>query len=534
MWLFWSSAFTRSPRAVRATAGRNSERRIRFSTDPRGFEYFSRGTKQVNAVYTVYNMKVFSRFRIILLAALFVAIFSPRAEAQSISNIVFSAGASPTSVAPNTPITYTINLTNSSLSVLSNVTVSNTWSQTVFISSAQLTFPSGGFVVITTNGNSLVFNLGGFGSGQRVLTVTLTTTNVGSLTDTITIHTDSDLTSVLSTNVIVTVANAVVPAANLQVSLTSPTFPILVNDVLHYDVTVRNNGSTAVSNVFLNNTFSPSTNLTFINPTGFTNGTLVASLGSISTNTAKTFHITVRPNAPGILTFNTTATATGATNAGNNSASVTNTVGALIFPSSLVITNVGIMAFNPQTSLMEQTLQVMNTGSNVESARVIVLGTTNLLWNAVGTNNTFGTNDNPFVLLGAPLNTGEVVDVLLEFFSLNRKAAGITNTTTYIAVPSGPFDASVGAGGTNSVFQITRFIVLTNGSGGTLIEFTSTPGKSYSILYSDTNSSALTLLAQPPITAQADRTQWVDDGPPKTISHPSNAFMRVYRVRQNN
>jgi hypothetical protein len=33
--------------------------------------------------------------------------------------------------------------------------------------------------------------------------------------------------------------------------------------------------------------------------------------------------------------------------------------------------------------------------------------------------------------------------------------------------------------------------------------------------------------------APANRVQWIDDGPPKTVSHPTNAMARFYRVRLN-
>ena len=72
-------------------------------------------------------------------------------------------------------------------------------------------------------------------------------------------------------------------------------------------------------------------------------------------------------------------------------------------------------------------------------------------------------------------------------------------------------------------------------NGSILIEFTSIPGRSYSVLYSsDTNAFSTPLVAVPNITAQADKTQWIDDGPPKTVSHPATNGSRTYRVRFNN
>ena len=86
--------------------------------------------------------------------------------------------------------------------------------------------------------------------------------------------------------------------------------------------------------------------------------------------------------------------------------------------------------------------------------------------------------------------------------------------------------------GTNEPFAITS-VVLTP-LGQVLIEFQSTPGRSYTIFYStDPNDFSAALVAQPDVTAQANRTQWIDDGPPKTVSKPLDATSRFYRARLN-
>jgi hypothetical protein len=60
-----------------------------------------------------------------------------------------------------------------------------------------------------------------------------------------------------------------------------------------------------------------------------------------------------------------------------------------------------------------------------------------------------------------------------------------------------------------------------------VIEFTSIPGRTYTVIY----SSDLThwTAATPSLTANATRTQWYDDGPPKTTSKPSGGT-RYYQV----
>jgi len=60
-----------------------------------------------------------------------------------------------------------------------------------------------------------------------------------------------------------------------------------------------------------------------------------------------------------------------------------------------------------------------------------------------------------------------------------------------------------------------------------VLEFTSVPGRIYTIIYSDDLQSWKA--ATPSITATANRTQWYDDGAPKTDAKPSAKSVRFYR-----
>ena len=67
-------------------------------------------------------------------------------------------------------------------------------------------------------------------------------------------------------------------------------------------------------------------------------------------------------------------------------------------------------------------------------------------------------------------------------------------------------------------------------NAGTLgITWSSIPGRTYTILYSD-DVMLTWLTATPSLTANATQTQWYDDGPPKTESKPLSIASRVYRV----
>jgi len=61
-----------------------------------------------------------------------------------------------------------------------------------------------------------------------------------------------------------------------------------------------------------------------------------------------------------------------------------------------------------------------------------------------------------------------------------------------------------------------------------LIEFAATPNQVYHIQYSEDSLTWKTVT--PGVSNSATRIQWVDDGPPKTESLPSDRLTRFYRV----
>jgi hypothetical protein len=186
------------------------------------------------------------------------------------------------------------------------------------------------------------------------------------------------------------------------------------------------------------------------------------------------------------------------------------------------------MSLDRQNGLMEQMIHESNVStSDVSSARVIVteLGKSNLLFNAVGTN-TLGSNaPNPFVVYTGELKAGASVDLLMEYFSPQRAPFDLPDSN-FVAVGGTAVNLST----TNFPPQILRSVFL--GDKGFLIEFDAILNRSYMIIYSDNVNFSNALIAQPPIVAHANHVQWIDDGPPKTISEPTNS-MRFYRVLLN-
>jgi len=176
------------------------------------------------------------------------------------------------------------------------------------------------------------------------------------------------------------------------------------------------------------------------------------------------------------------------------------------------------MAFNPQTGLMEQTVRLQNTGATViGSARLMVSNLSARLYNASGTN-----NGNPYVVYGGSMAVGDTVDLLLEYFVPSRSAI---SGHVFIAYEVTPIDLTAPATSAPNISLVTLL-----SPGQILIEFAAVAGSRYTIVYSDDSGFTNAHVAQPILTAPANRVQWIDDGPPKTLSSPVSTSSRFYRV----
>ena len=184
----------------------------------------------------------------------------------------------------------------------------------------------------------------------------------------------------------------------------------------------------------------------------------------------------------------------------------------------------GVAHVNPQTGLYEENISVTNTSIiTIAGVRVAVtnLPTGITLYNATGT-----TNGLPYVEFYNPLNPMQSENLILQFTDLKR--VGFTNGLIITAI----IPPNQAVAGTNAVYIDKAFVdSQIPSSPRYVIEFSSTPGKTYTIIYSD--DMVNWLVATPTITATANYTLWYDDGPPETQSAPSSATSRYYRVIQN-
>lgn len=448
--------------------------------------------------------------------ALVLTLFSTAdVRAQDFTLGVSSA---PVPVTVGEVLTNTIYVTNVSGISWPLVYVTNAFTANVIFSGQSGTIAGAGF----TNGNVIVFPITNFPAGfVEQLSITLLPQVAGNMTNRIAAIAIGGQPAA-TTNLSVSVTT---PTVDLAVTMTNVASGLLATDVTTVGLTVTNRGANAATSVVVSNIYPATFALAAFTPTnasvGFTNGTLTWSIGSLASGSVTQLFASVVPGSSG--TFSIVANVTSAsadTNAANNSVTNGMLVDAVI-STNLVITTVSAQTFNPQTGLMEETVTVRNDGTNgVPAVRVSVAGLgTNRLYNAVGTN-----SSGPYVQNNSALAVGASVNLLLEYFSrtrtpianLTRTPIGVTATS--LSIP------------TNSPPNISKVVLVPS---GLLIEFQATPGKSYTVLYADNTSFTNAQVAQPTIVAPADRVQWIDNGPPKTVSAPAAVNQRYYRVVQN-
>jgi hypothetical protein len=116
---------------------------------------------------------------------------------------------------------------------------------------------------------------------------------------------------------------------------------------------------------------------------------------------------------------------------------------------------------------------------------------------------------------------GDTVSVKLEFYTTTRKLPNpFSPTLTVTKLAASQVSSTDGSG------VQPRINMRPNGT--VLLEWDSTPGQWYRIKY----SSDLTNWYDSPVPVQAvaNRTQWVDDGPPFTNISPAGLGARFYRL----
>ena len=439
----------------------------------------------------------------------------------------FSVTASTASMLVSNSLTYTINVTNLTDFFLQDALVTNQLPASV--QALSITASQGSS---TVNGSVVVFDLGQFPSdppGIALLTLTVQPTATGLITNTVTV-TSITVTNTASTNVVVLVTNAAVTLADLGVAMTGPAQPVITNDWMTFGITVTNAGPDAALNVILTNTLPPGVGYIGVSPAspvpGITGSNVIFNLGTMASGAFINFLLTVQPTNAGVLMFSASiGSAVLDTNLANNLASTNITVTNYLSQLLVAVTNSG-QNVNLQNGLEEQSILLSNSGPNdVPAARVVVTGLTNRLFNVIGTN-----NGSPFVDYSAKLVAGHSVNLLLQYFP--RKSFPFTNGQLHaFAMPGVPDWTPPAATLVSTNVNVTRIVKLS--SGNMLIEWPATTNRTYTVVYSDNVLFSNAMIAPPSIVAPANEVQWIDYGPPTTVSAPASVSNRFYRVFLN-
>ena len=331
-----------------------------------------------------------------------------------------------------------------------------------------------------------------------------------------------------------TVSILVTPLADVVVTKSGPT-NVNPSQTFTYTINVANAGPSSASNVVVIDTLP--VNLTFVSASAGgvnSSGTVTwPTLASLAVNASTNFTVTV--TAPTNGSFVNIASASATTedlNLSNNNGSASGSrVQTDVVPIPFGI-RIGTNVFNPQTGLFEQTVIVTNTGNATASAiRLLAWNFTTLtngaprtnvwLWNYHGVAN----DGRRYVQYNGGVNPGAWVTFHLEYYAPTR----VPFTNSLEAQVTLPVPATTNLSG--GVLIDVAFADNRPSDPRFVIEWASIIGRNYTVIYSDSLTGPWTA-ATPTVTATATRTQWYDDGPPKTASEPLIGS-RYYRVILN-
>jgi uncharacterized repeat protein (TIGR01451 family) len=474
-------------------------------------------------------MKIFARVRDLMLVATFLIAAGWRAEGQNLS---YSVTSSATTLLVSNSLAFSINITNFTGITLYNLVVTDSLPASVNITSAN---PNG------VNYNQIsdqlaTFELDTILDGAFIqVTLNVQPTQPGLFTNTVTVTTASILPTQV-TNLVVDVTN-VQTIANLGVALTSPAQPVIVNDFAAYGITVTNAGPDTAPQVMLTNTLPPGSILEGVSPANLTfttnpGGNLIFNLGDIGSGGSSSLQVTVSPTNAGVLTYYAAVDSASVTNISTLSTLATNSLTVLPYLTNVLIavTHSG-QSTDFQNGLEEQSILLTNISATniVTAARVAVSGLhSKQLYNAVGTN-----NGQPYVTYTAPqsqpLAPGQSMRLLLQY---NPRGSFTFSNSQLQAYPVPvPNLTPPPATATSKNINISGIFKLADGN--MLVEFPATTGRTYTVVYSDNVRFSNAMIAPPAIAAPANILQWIDYGPPATVSTPTNTGNRFYRVIQN-
>ena len=316
---------------------------------------------------------------------------------------------------------------------------------------------------------------------------------------------------------------------DFAVSATGSRDPVLAGfnlpQNLFHTITVVNDGPSDASGVTLNlNEILPDgATVESINPTSGTSfEDSVWTVGDLAVGSSSSLN----------YYFNVPETVSSGFDLISNEASVTGANESLVNPAddaAVISTGVvspsnaglaaGAIALDLQTALFKQVITVTNNNLGALPAfRILVSG----LPESVTVHNAQGAIlGDSYLLYNQILGSGESIDLIVEYFQAD--AAGDFEPAFEIELLDSVENQNTGEG-----VSVDRCEILPNGD--ILIEFAAQIGEVYTIQYSKNGESWTKVV--PDVVSGGTRLQWIDNGPPKTSSHPAREKLRLYRVIQ--
>ena len=188
-------------------------------------------------------------------------------------------------------------------------------------------------------------------------------------------------------------------------------------------------------------------------------------------------------------------------------------------------TSEGGIAFNLQNGVFEQVVSVTNNSAS-RAAQSIALTVFNLSAGAT-VHNATGQDalGNPMIRWNGTLAPLSVMNFTVQYYS----SQGTVPSSDVVAALSleDVEDAIQGI-----AFSLNGSPVMISGTQSFLIEFTATPGRTYYVQYKDALGDEWTTVPRS-LEALVNKVQWIDSGPPSTLSAPIGGS-RFYRVLEAN
>lgn len=179
------------------------------------------------------------------------------------------------------------------------------------------------------------------------------------------------------------------------------------------------------------------------------------------------------------------------------------------------------LTLNRQTGLYEHRITVTNSAAREVAG--FDLAITGLPAGVTVNNASASANGTWFIHHRQPLAAGTAVTVLIDYHTPVR-GTEIHPEIAVSLVSEAESDPAAGEAG----LAVDRCEVMEDKT--LLIEFTSVPGSLYEIQYSHDATSWK--VSPVKVRAAGNRVQWIDRGPPRTDSPPSDQSSRFYRVRE--